>query len=109
MANIRIQGPLQFTGYTQTDAGGLDNQVLTYNGNVANWQSLPTAITPDQLPCFFTYFLNAIEVKVPATLFAVNGAIPANPGSDIQIVNGALPCRVFENGTYTNDNINLRT
>ena len=122
MSTIRIQGPLGFPGYTQTNGPGINTQVLTYTDGQADWQSIPDAAAADQLPCFFTYLLNGIEVKVPATLYAISGAIPANDqiydsadGSttlipkNIPLVNGALPCRVFSGGTFTNDNIALRT
>ena len=122
MSTIRIQGPLGFPGYTQTNGPGINTQVLTYTNGQADWQNLPGAAAADQLPCFFTYLLNGIEVKVPATLYAKSGAIPAsnqvyNPDEDkttltlkpIPVVNGALPCRVFSGGSFTDDNITLRT
>ena len=108
MSTIRIQGPLGFPGYTQTNGPGINTQVLTYTDGQADWQNLPDAAAADQLPCFFTYFLNGIEVKVPATLYAINGAIPAS-GNNIPVVNGALPCNDFTGGTLVANNITLRT
>ena len=44
MATLRIQAPLQFPGYEQTNAGGSNDQVLTYTDGKADWKSVAAIV-----------------------------------------------------------------